>query len=84
MKSTALTDNVHSHKQILKRKFKTQTQKKFSKRIKLSISLQDGIPGPKQTRFIENQVTNSRMRMMCVYLGMTQMDFNFWTGNSWQ
>lgn len=58
--------------------------KKFNQKLKLSVSLQVGIHGPKWTKMIENQVTNSRMMMMCISLGMPQMDFNFWTGNSWQ
>lgn len=48
-----------------------KTIKKFNKETKLSVSLQAGIPGPKQTKFIENQITNSKM-MMCVYFGMSE------------
>lgn len=58
--------------------------KKFNQKLKLSVSLQVGIHGPQWTKMIENQITNSRMMMMCISLGMPQMDFNFWTGNSWQ
>lgn len=59
-----------------------QNSKEIQQENKI-LSLQVGISGPNYTRFIENQVTNS-MTMVWVYLGTTQMDFNFWTGISWQ
>lgn len=83
--STALTENAHSHVWIFTRKVWHQNLKEIQQENKiLSVSLRVGISGPKYTRFIKNKVTKSRMMTMCVYLGMTQIDFNFWKDNSQQ